>query len=67
MKPLSQGSPLCGLVLAVLNGVSSPWMVPLLPAAAVGFPCQVCNINRKDVTEAPNYRLALFVWKDSEP
>lgn len=35
--------------------------------SGVTFPCQVCNINRKGVTEAPRSRLALFVWQDSEP
>lgn len=35
--------------------------------SGVTFPCQVCNINRKGVIEAPNYRLSLFVWQDSEP
>lgn len=57
-----------GLELAVLAGVSSPWIVSPLSSSCCGvtFPCKVCNRNQKGITEVPAYRVVLFVLKDSE-
>lgn len=58
------GGPLGGPELAVLAVVSSTWIVsPLSPSCSgVTFSCKVCNINPKDITEVPAYRVVLF-WR----